>query len=288
MVSAAALSSPTCARGRLQRACLDVMREHQRNGELPTSIRFVIYELEHLGAIAKAAPAGQKRTPAQNVSDAFTILREAGLIPWDWLTDETRSLLQWNYAATVIDYVRDRLAEARINPWGDEPPPLNLCKSRSLAGVLRSIAYSYTCPIAATNVQVGGFLRTDVAPLLEEDRRVLYLGDLDHQGGQIEENTRRVLEDVLARDLDWTRVAITRAQVEQRGLAPLVKADRRYTPPRTHQAWETEALGQTTVVALVREALDALLPEPLSSVQVREQEQREHVGRFLDDFEAER
>jgi hypothetical protein len=36
-----------------------------------------------------------------------------------------------------------------------------------------------------------------------------------------------------------------------------------------------EALGQGTVTALVRDALDALLPEPLDAVRGREQEQRD-------------
>ena len=68
-----------------------------------------------------------------------------------------------------------------------------LTESRSLAGVLRNIAREFRVRIASTNGQVGGFLRTDVAPMLWPGARVLYLGDYDLSGGQIEDNTRGVL-----------------------------------------------------------------------------------------------
>jgi hypothetical protein len=41
---------------------------------------------------------------------------------------------------------------------------------------------------------LGGFLHTDVAPLLaSNDRAVFYVGDYDHAGAQIEANAARVL-----------------------------------------------------------------------------------------------
>ena len=181
-----------------------------------------------------------------------------------------------------IDYVLGALDRATINPWGDEPPPLVLMESRSLGGVLRADVSLYCCPMAATNGQVGGFLRTKVAPLLiGNERRVLYVGDADLQGNQIEANTRRVLERLAGRPLDWRRVAITAQQIAERRLNPIWKVDNRYRPPREHQAVECEALGQGTVRELLREALDALLPEPLGDVLEREDEQREAVRAAL-------
>lgn len=62
--------------GRLQRACLKLLREHKRNGDIPTNGRFVFYELEQRGDIPKKYE-GLKRTPAQDVSDALMHLRKA-------------------------------------------------------------------------------------------------------------------------------------------------------------------------------------------------------------------
>jgi hypothetical protein len=243
--------------------------------DLPTSGRFVFYELEQRGDARKPDPRDRRPNKrrergwppgAQDVTDALTWLREQAVIPWSWLVDESRQLDTWLYAATVADYLRDRIPTARINPWGDEPPPLILCESKATAGVLRAVVAEYVCPIAGTAGHAAGFLRTEIAPLLHDDRdegeillgvdlrRVLYLGDLDRSGDDIEANALRVLEHEAEREIDWTRVAMTEEQAHD--IEPIWKVDGR------------------DVVALVRGALDALLPEPLAEVRQREAAQR--------------
>jgi hypothetical protein len=106
---------------------------------------------------SQTGPGG--RRPDQSLHDALLDLREDGHVPWDWIVDE--------------------------NAIAREPVP-----RRHAAGALCS---DYCGRIAATNGQCGGFLRTDFLPVLSEGDRVLYLGDYDLAGGQIEENTRRVL-----------------------------------------------------------------------------------------------
>jgi hypothetical protein len=175
---------------------------------------------------------------------------------------------------------------ATINPW-DGLPPLILCESRSLSGILRPLCDEYRCRLTATNGQARGFLVTEIAPILaDNDRAVLYLGDLDHRGGQIEAHTQRVLEHETGRVFDWTRIAITEEQVAERGLTPTVKVDSAYRPPLEHDAWEAEALTQRVVVALVREALDLRLPQPLPDVQERERLEREALGDLLRESES--
>jgi hypothetical protein len=268
------LSKPRTKAGRLQRACLELLHEHERDEALPTSNRFLFYELVSRGTIPKSYP-GKQRTPAQAISEATLRLREAGIIPWSWIVDETRILHNWRYAPSVYEYVDGILPSARIDVWAGEKPPLILCESRSLAGVLREIAATYLCPIAATNGQAAGFLHTEVAPLVEGVRRVLYLGDLDLSGGHIEENTRCTLEAY--GELEWQRLAITNVQVRERGLIEVEKKDNRFNPPRTFPAVETEALHQQEIQRILTERLAAELPEPLESVLEREGRERVRV-----------
>jgi hypothetical protein len=283
------LSAETTKKGRLQRACLELLREHEADGALPTSIRFLFYELLDRGVIPKVYryPDGRERprTPGQDISDAVNVLREIGEIRWSWIVDETRTLDTWRYAGSVYQYVEDTLPLARIDLWGGEPPPLILCESRSLAGVLRDNAGDYLCPLAATNGQAGGFLHTEIAPLVREhggSRRVFYLGDLDLSGGQIEENTRRVLSGY--GDLDWERVAITPEQVQGRAFPIVEKTDRRFKPPREFAAVETESLGQTQIRDLLAAKLEGATPEPLVEVLEREEQQRVEVRERLDEL----
>lgn len=281
----ALLSRPDTKSGQLQRACLALLAEHERAGAVPTSIRFLFYELEGRGVVPKSYGPNIKRKPSQDVSDALMHLRVHGLVPWDHLVDETRSLTNGRTAASIGDYLVDTVALARIDRWAGEPAPLILCESRSLAGVLDELAYQYAAPIAATNGQSGGFLVTDLVPLLTDPRRrVLYLGDFDWCGTQIETATRRTLTEHSGREFTadtWERIALTAEQVEHYQLAVIQKADNRYRPVRWHDAVETEALSQTVIVDLVQARLDELMPEPLADVLVREQRQRAHAAEVL-------
>ena len=116
-----------------------------------------------------------------------------------------------------------------------------------------------------------------------DGRKILYLGDWDWQGHQIEAATRRRLEEQVS-PLAWERLALTDEQVEEHDLYRLKisKPDRRYKPVRYHDAIETEALRQTLILTIVRKQLDELIPEPLEHVQVREQQQRQELAGQLD------
>jgi hypothetical protein len=290
-MSDTALSAPDSKAGRLQRACLDLLREHKRKGDIPTNGRFLFYELEQRGVIPKkydgVNPAtGKKwaRTPLQDVSLATMHLRELGLIPWDWIEDETRTLTEWRYAKTVNDYLLDTSDRARVDLWQGEPPPLILCEARATSGVLRDLMYEYLCPITATNGQCGGFIVTDIVPLLRGDRRVLYVGDYELRGpaDQIEQNTKRYIEAHTGRMFGdrWTKIALIDKQVKAnprlKRLA-ITKLDNRYKPAKEYEAIECEALGQGVLVRIISKHLDSLLPEPLEVVRERERVQREHA-----------
>jgi hypothetical protein len=204
------------------------------------------------------------------------------LVPWVWIEDETRSLDDWRYAASVTDYLKDTVDEARIDLWQGREPPLLLCEARTTKGVLRNLTYQYLTPVTATNGQSGGFTVTDIVPKLRGNRQVLYVGDFELRGpaDQIETNTRRYIEEHTGRtfgDGDWTKIALTKKQVNASARLQrlaIVKFDKRYKPAKEYEAIECEALGQGVLVRLIRRHLDRLLPEPLARVQEREARQR--------------
>jgi len=200
-------------------------KEHERDGATPTSARFLFYELVQRGQLSKHSTGA--RRPDQDLHDALTDIREDGRVPWHWIVDETRSLEDYTGYNNVQNGVLAQLDHVNIDPWHGRAPMI-LTESRSLAGVLRPIAQEYCCRIASTNGQCGGFLRTDIAPRLRPDDQVLYFGDLDLSGGQIEANTRRVLEQVIGGALRWERIALTQKQVDDHNLPIIIKHDRRY------------------------------------------------------------
>jgi len=290
----AALSAPDTKAGKLQRACRDLLKQHEREGTIPTNGRFLFYELEQQGVVPKhyVKPGGEKRarTPAQDIADATLRLRELGKVPWWWILDESRDVNTWRYAGSVYEYVADSVERARIDCWDGEPPPLIVCEARATRGVLERLAAEYLCPITATGGQCGGHIVTEIVPLLKDnERKVLYLGDCEERGpgDQIEANTRRYIEKHSGRTFTpetWIKVALTPKQVARSPrLRKFVieKLDRRYRPPRPYKAIECEAVGQAVLERMLRKVLDDLLPEPLERVRVREARQRATIRAAL-------
>jgi hypothetical protein len=271
---------PTSKIGKLRDILVALLEEHQRDGAIPTSARFLYYELVQRGQLSKQRNSA--RRPDQDLHDALTDIREDGRVPWDWIVDETRSIEDYTGYNTIKDGVLSQLPYLNLDSWHGRAPMI-LTESRSLAGVLRPIVREYCCRIASTNGQCGGFLRTDVAPYLRPDDIVLYFGDLDLSGGQIEDNTRRVLEQVLGGQLNWERVALTEEQADEHNLPRITKTDKRFKGGGgVHEAVETEALSQTVLMDILRDRLDDLLPEPLGRVHEREQRQRRQVKKLLE------
>jgi hypothetical protein len=116
-------------------------------------------------------------------------------------------------------------------------------ESNSLAGVLEHVAVEYRVPL----VPLGGtgscgLLGGEVAPMFRDEQAVLYLGDWDFSGDNIERSVRERLEAYGGVSLNWSRVALTEEQVEEHGLTIIERKDKRNR--KTYPAVETEALDR--------------------------------------------
>jgi hypothetical protein len=231
--------------GRLRTALLELLAAHSAEQALPTSARFLFYELVQRGIISKERKA-QGRRPDQNMSDALTDLRERGEVPWEWIVDETRALDNYTGASSLREWDAGSVATSAARSLG-----------------WRYTAYSHREPIAG-----GGFTRTRPR-LRRSDRR-------DQRSSR-----RLFAHRDQAGELAWERLALTQEQVDQYDLPVIEKHDRRYNDGHPHLAVETEAIGQRIIVDIVRSRLEQLLPEPLRSVQVRADAQRSVIQKAL-------
>lgn len=274
--------APDSLTGKMRQIVFDLLQEHVEERTLPTSTRFLYYELVARGILSKQLPEGDNRSPSHLLTRALTQLRESGHVPWDWISDETRTLNNYTGEADLKQGLSEALDQLRLDPW-DGSPPLVITESRSLAGALRDTCYNYRVPLASTNGQAGGFLHTDLIPVLHPDARVLYFGDWDLCGNDIEANARRVLEDGIDGALQWERLALTTEQVKRYKLPKIIKQDRRFkNSGGIHEAVETEALSQSLIVKILTRRLDQLLPEPLATVQEHEERQRRALRRLME------
>jgi hypothetical protein len=76
--------APDTKIGQVRTALMKLYRQHRDSGMLPTSNRFLFYELIGLKVIAK----GGIQRPDLVVHRALTDLREQGLIPWEHASEE--------------------------------------------------------------------------------------------------------------------------------------------------------------------------------------------------------
>jgi hypothetical protein len=269
--------------GRLRTALFGLYQKYLSEGMIPTSAQFLNYELEHMGVVSKNTKAKQEgrsgRRWTQDAGDALTDLREKGFIPWEHIKDRTRVVQDFRGAPSIKQWMLDVLPQARLDGRWNGAGPLILTESESLAGVLENLADEYAAPIAAVRGHCRGFLETEIIPRLQPKQDVIYFGDLDKSGHDIEGNTRLVLERAVGR-LRWKRLALTRTQADDLGLKPIWKYDKR---DRHHyEAIETEALGQSRIFKILRDHLNRLCPERIrKEVHEREIVERAKMERTL-------
>jgi hypothetical protein len=117
--------------GALRDLVVALLKEHEADGTIPTNARFLFYELVQRGKINKH-PTGKRRAD-QDLSDALTDVREAGLIPWDWLVDETRSLDDYTGFASVRDGILAKLPYTDLDCWRIMEEDSDLSKTINVA-----------------------------------------------------------------------------------------------------------------------------------------------------------
>lgn len=219
------------------------------------------------------------RTPRQDVSYDVQWLIEHGLVAAAAVVDLSRNLID-HWAPTDLDEAVRRYAETvTLSPWGDdEPQPLVVVESRSLAGALEGVVQRY----AGLLVPLGGmpgrsFLRELGDSLVWPP--IAYLGDYNKPGGDIAAHVRAWLEEHGWGDR-WTLLAVTDDDAEE--LPSKLKVDGR--SGRSAPSIEAEALGTTELRRRLTEWFDELLSPGFSweAHEERTRAQREAVLVLLD------
>jgi hypothetical protein len=280
--------SPTDKAWRLREACLEHIIElrDQQGGYARTIVRAVFYVLVVLRVVPKSYE-GRKRTPAQDVADALTWLRQQGWVDWGEIVDESRTVSDFTGYPTIADGVRAVLDHLRLDPWNGDPPVI-VVESRSLWSLVTDIALTFRVPLVPLGGQASGsHLHNKVADLLGPTTVVFFVGDYDKPGDDIERSARRRLQRFAprwgARGF-WRRLAVTDEQAEELRDLWIRKQDQRNG--QWYGTLEAEGLGVVRLRQIVTDALSALLRErgvDLDDLRAEEERQRDDIRRLLDD-----
>ena len=198
--------------------------------------------------------------------------REQGIIPWDWIVDETRELERCSTWDDPEHYARAVSRSYRRDFWNQQPVRVEVWSEKgTVRGVLRRCSMS-TASASASCTGSAARPRSTTLPRMMTAATliVLYVGDYDPSGLYMSE---RDIPDRLAKyggdHVTLKRIALTRKQTTD-DLPSFPASDKKKDPrykwfvqQLRHRCWELDALDPNDLRALVEEAIRAEI-EPVA------------------------
>ena len=271
----------------MARASLELIEAMRVEAEAaqPITGRGIGYKLFVRGLIPSMG-----QSDMQKVYRLLKEARERGMIPWEWIVDETRELERvpsWNdpsdYADTVIQsYRRDY--------WNQQPARVLVCSEKgTVRGVIAPVLDKYGVGFRVMHGFSSATATYDIAQ--DDDGRsliILYVGDHDPSGLCMSE------VDLPARfdKYGGTHIELTRIALLPEHLADLPsfpasekKKDTRYgwfVRNYGDRCWELDALDPNDLRAMVEAAiLEHIEPVAWKRCRVIEKAERESIRNVL-------
>ena len=191
----------------LRQAIVDLAEENQ-----VCTIRHIYY----LGiGLYWDKDTGGKRTNYGNVVRLSGELREKNILPWEWISDNTRWVRQPNMYLCAEHALDHWVGSYRRDLWADQPTNVEVwCESDSIAGVIAPITHRYGIGLYVCRGQSSkGFVR-EAAEAYRHDGRpahIIYAGDWDPSGLSIENAVKERMHRYGGEGLEirFNRVGVT-------------------------------------------------------------------------------
>jgi hypothetical protein len=227
----------------------------------PASVRSVCYQLFNRNIIR-----GMTTGETQKVSRLLVYARERGIIPWQWIVDETRAPERVSAWSNLADYGEAVLRSYRRDFWERQADKVEVWSEKGtvrgvLAPVLDEFAVTFSVKHgfdSATSINNIAIETSDNArPLI-----VLYVGDWDPSGLCMSERDLPRRLSQYGASVDLQRIALTFHDVNY-GDLPSFSADTKTKDPRYRwfvenygsQCWELDALPPPVLRERVRQAI---------------------------------
>jgi hypothetical protein len=181
----------------------------------PQTVRQVFYALTVRGAIKKEEIEYQR-----TVVRLLTDMREAELIPFEWITDNTRLMRKPASFSDLKSCLKSTAHFYRRNVWSNMPVYVEIWVEKdALSGVLMTETEVYDVPLMTARGYASISFLYSAAKAIKAKNKPAYIyhfGDLDPSGvdaaRDIEAKLRRYAPGA---EIHFERPAVTREQVEQ-------------------------------------------------------------------------
>jgi len=223
--------------------------------------------------------------------DMLVRAREEGLVDWRKIADHTRQNIEpdqvWDDTKEFLDAERRDLnrwpSYYHVDYWEEQPYCLRVfIEKDALAQVASSVALEYkvtTIPGRGYNsfAQLMGL--ADELQKIDKSIIILYFGDFDPTGLDIDRSAGKRLSSYSDRDIKLVRMALTEADIQGLPSNPTKKTDPRtesYSQKYGECCWELDALPPDVLKDRVRTSIKAYIDE----VQWQKDIKRENDGRL--------
>jgi hypothetical protein len=252
----------------------------------PQSVRHVFYRMTDPRL---PEPVEKSDRGYRHVQDRCVKLRRSGRIAYSWIADMSRRGYFVNTFSSATDFITRMSGHYRADLWRDAEYRCEIwAESRSIASVLLEDCNQ----LAVDLFPCGGFSSLSFVHeaaqqhnQADDDRPlvVLYVGDYDPAGVLIDQSLEREMRLHLNAEIDmqFKRIAINDAQIAEYDLPtkPRKEGDKR--SQQVAYTVEAEAMPARVLRGLVRDEVEALLPEnALQVAKVAEQSERSHLARM--------
>jgi hypothetical protein len=254
----------------------------------PQSVRHVFYRMTN-----PRLPEPVEKTDRgyRHVQDRMVKLRRSKRLPFGWITDATRRGYHTPTYRDESEFLRSMKAHYRADLWQHSEYYCEVwTESRSIAGVVEDDCRE----LAVSLYPAGGFSSITLAYQSAEtinhyaDGRpvvIFYIGDYDPAGVLIdvalERELRAHLDDGIS--LDFMRIGITAEQIAEHDLPSKPRKDTDRRALHILETVEAEAMPAAMLRELLRNHVEALLPErALAISKVEEQSAHNYLDRMAD------
>lgn len=248
-------------RGKTQRsldliaACKEILEEIQ-----PATIRAVCYRL----FVRQLLPSMEKKH-TNKVSSQLVWAREEGVIPWEWVVDETREAERAHTLEEPEEFIDAAMRGYRKDRWTLQSDHVEVWSEKgTVRGTLAPVLHAYGITFRVMHGFASATAIYQVAQetaYVSEPWAVYYIGDWDPSGLYMSE------EDLPQRFLDFDaevhlyRLALSEADVGPQ--LPSFAADTKQNDTRYKwfrdrygpQCWELDAMNPNDLRARVEEAI---------------------------------
>jgi hypothetical protein len=248
----------------------------------PMTVRQVFYQASVCGIVEKSESGYDK------VQTDLVLMRRAGVLPYDWLTDNTR----WQRKPQTFDSVQEALEETarfyRKILWRDADAYVEVWLEKdALAGVVDPITEKYDVPLMVARGYASlSFLHSaaEYIASLDVPTFIYHFGDFDPSGVNAAEKIEQTLKEMAPdAEIHFERIAVTPKQISDWKLPtrPTKKSDKRKKFGKI--SVELDAIEPVRLRRLVQGLIESHLPRrQFKILKVAEASERELITNLVD------